>query len=112
MRLLHPESVTTGPGTLPHLAGSVLGRLHLRWWAPEPSGQVGQVEHAAGQPDDPEQLGLAVEMQEEVHVDDGADRRKDDIGHEPLRWAVLAPLADKHGDHAEVHGCERAEGAA
>jgi hypothetical protein len=32
-------------------------------------------------------------MQEQVHVDDGADRRKDDIGHEPLRWAVPAPLA-------------------
>jgi hypothetical protein len=66
------------------LSGSVLGKLHLRWWAPEPSGQVREVEHATGQPDNPEQLGLAVEMQQEVQVDDGADRREDDVWHEPL----------------------------
>jgi hypothetical protein len=33
------------------------------------------------------------------------------MGHDPLRWAVLAPLADEHGNHTEVHERERAEGA-
>ena len=33
------------------------------------------------------------------------------MGHDPLRWAVLAPLADERGDHAEVHARERGEGA-
>jgi tetratricopeptide (TPR) repeat protein len=45
-------------------------------------------------------------VQEEVDVDHRADGGKDDMRHDPLRRAVLAPLPDVHGDHAEVDAAE------